>query len=127
METSVPPWLLDASALLGKCVDSDGKVVVGEAAIYGIVEDCGISIWPRYKINYSGEHLVMLMEPAPEATELDQEPVEPDVAVLVGDFLVNVDGRLKVATAESLRMAVVARARESYSGPCKLVLASIWL
>jgi phosphotransferase system IIA component len=67
---------------------------------------------------YSGECPAFVVAAVPEA----------DTAVNVGDFLINVDGSLCVATEEeSLTMAVIVRAREQYAGPPKLVLVSVWL
>lgn len=64
-------------------------------------------------------------EPAPAAVVVE----EPAITVAVGDFLVlHTDGHLRVATHdESLTMDVIARCRENYSGPPKLVLVSAWL
>jgi hypothetical protein len=116
-----PQWILDlteADGKTGKCVDKDGDLVLGDGAVYGIVKDCGIFYWPRYCAVYSGECPAFVVGAEPGA----------NITVNVGDFLINVNGSLRVATVEeSLTMAVVARAREQYTGPPTLVLVSVWL
>jgi hypothetical protein len=120
-EHGVPLWLLDEASIVpkvGMCVDKLGSVVVGTGPIYGLVYDVGAQYWPRYNIKYSGECLASVVSAVPS----------DDITVAVGDFLINYDGNLKVATEEeSLTMAVVARAREDYIGPPKGVLISVWL
>jgi hypothetical protein len=62
-------------------------------------------------------------EPAPAA-----EPEPLDITVAMGDFLVLHEGHMRVATSEeSLTMDMIARARETYSGPPKLIKVSVWL
>lgn len=116
----VPQWLIDMPASnVGKLICEDGRVCTAGSRGVGIVRDRTVEIWPQYKLESAGVHPVSVVNPvAPDA----------DIAVAAGDFLVNHDGSLRVASAEeSLTMDVIARSHETYSGPPKLIKASIWL
>jgi hypothetical protein len=122
-ETEAPQWLLEMDpSMAGKCVDEAGVLATDPARVYAVVVDNGASIWPRMGLSMSGGCLASVVLPG-----VDPEIVL-DIAVSVGDFLVLHEGHLRVASAEeSLTMDVVARARETYAGPPKLVKVSVWL